>query len=77
MEKNYTLQIDMRNNGEDWYFDIRQPDGQNLTVEDTASFLGTAITICIRNSNNPEELISSVIKQLNNEFSKISINDET
>ncbi len=77
MEKNYTLQIDMKNTGEDWYFDIRQPDGQNLTVNDTASFLITAVSICVRNSENPLELINTIADQMNHEFSKIQINEES
>jgi len=77
MEKKYTLQIDMKNTGEDWYFDIRQPDGQNLSVNDTASFLVTAVSICVRNSENPKELISSLVDQMNNEFSKIHIVEQS
>lgn len=75
MEKKYTLQIDMKNTGEDWYFDIRQPDGQNLSVNDTASFLVTAVSICVRNSENPKELIISLVDQMNNELSKIHIDE--
>ena len=77
MEKKDTLQIDMKNTVEDWYFDIRQPDGQNLSVNDTASFLVTAVSICVRNSENPKELISSLVDQMNNEFSKIHIDEQS
>lgn len=77
MEKKYSLQIDIKNTDDDWYFDIRQPDGQKLTVGDTASFLVTAVSICVRNSENPLELINSLADQMNHEFSKIQINEES
>lgn len=77
MENKFTLQIDISKNNDEWYFDIRQPDGQKLTVNDTASFLVTAVSICIRNSENPLELVNIIADQMNHEFSKIQINEES
>jgi hypothetical protein len=75
MQEKYTLQLDLNNNGTDWDINIRQPENQTLTVENTATMLAAAITVCVRSSTNPEELINNVISQLNAEFEKIYIDD--
>lgn len=73
MEKKYTLQIEMTDKGGEWYLDIRQPDGQSLSIQDAATLLTTAITICVKASENPKEIIDNVIGQIDTEFSKFNI----
>lgn len=71
MDKKYVIQVELTDKGEEWYLDIRQVENQTLTVEETATMLSTALSICVRSSENPEELIKSVMSQLDSEFSKI------
>lgn len=72
MENKYVIQVELTDRNSEWYVDIRQVENQYLTIEETANMLVTALSICVRSSENPEELMKSVALQLDSEFSKIT-----